>query len=109
MATNNYSEHYGTYETNDGITIEIVPNIIEDRYKKRKEPRNIYLRNGVYSIVKTINGNTVYFGKYGTLESAIRAKKYFETKGWKNCIHEKDKFSEITEENKPYFESRRLY
>lgn len=107
-----YSQHYGTYETSDGTIIEIVPSLEDDyhtRMKKRKEPKNIYLYNGVYKISKMIQGKRYTFGKYATLESAIRARKYFETKGWKNCIPEKDKFSDAPTEIKGYFESNILY
>lgn len=112
MITNEYNQHYGRYKTSDGTIIEIVPSIADDHIKKvtkKKEPKNIYLEKGVYKIFKSIQGKRYTFGKYTTLEKAIRARNYFETKGWKNCISEKDKFSDVPEETKSYFESSELY
>lgn len=112
MTENDYSQHYGTYKLKDGTRIEIMQSINEERYnksKKRKEPKNIYLKNGVYTIVKFINYKRYVFGKYLSEEAALKARLYFETKGWEKCIPEKDKFSDIPEEVKGYFESNVLY
>lgn len=106
MVGEDYSHHYGTYKNKDGTIIRICKSIMDGRVKKT-EPKNIYKRDdGYYEIRKTINYKNYGFGKYLTLESAMAARRYFNNKGWKNCLNERLKFDEKV---KPYFQSRELF
>ena len=42
-----------------------------------------------YRIDHDIGHKKVYFGRYNQLEDAIKARDYFEEKGWENCLDER--------------------
>lgn len=49
---------------------------------------------GNYRIAKKINGETVQFGVYQKLETAIHYRDYFQNKGWSNCLHERTRYTD---------------
>ena len=64
--------------------------------KEDKLPKNISkTASGKYTITKHINGEKFNFGSYNTLTEAKGMKQYFESKGWKNCIHERLQYSTV--------------
>lgn len=89
--------------------------------KKKFQRRNVSdnelifiqeLSNNTYGIRKNVNGRTLSFGTYSTLEEAKTARDYFNTHGWNvserfRFVKVKDKEEE--EANKSYFKSRRLF
>lgn len=71
-------------------------NSLDERleYSTSKHPnRYIRTRNGRYVIIKSINGNPIFFGTYFSLEKARKVRDYFENRGWN--INERFHFSDI--------------
>ena len=50
-------------------------------------------KEGYIRVRKSINGKNYNFGSYKSLEEAIGARDYFESKGWENCLDERLKYS----------------
>lgn len=49
--------------------------------------------SGTYIIRKRINGKSVYYGSYSTLEDAIKWRDYFQNRKWNECYDERLKHS----------------
>ena len=63
-------------------------------------------KNGVYRIGKKVNGKQYQFGSYDKLEDAIYYRNYFQSKGWVNCINERNNYTS-TKKTRKYTDNRR--
>ena len=74
-------------------------------------PKLIYFdkRYGVYVVAKRINGKNYNFGSYKSLEDAVKARDYFEAKGWNNCLDERLKFTSKKPKYIVWLKNREVY
>jgi len=85
--------YYGSYDTliealmvRDKVAFENYP---KPKYKY------IYYNGYSYTIQKWIDGTNISFGSYSTLSEAKKMIKYFESKGWENCLHERSCYTSV--------------
>lgn len=66
----------------------------------------ITITNDRYVVRKKINGKQYHFGSYDNLETAIYYRDYFQSKGWENCLNERNNYTD-TENSRNYDYSMR--
>ena len=86
------NRYYGQYDT----LIEALMVRDEMAFKNYPEPQYIQCTGNNYSIRKWLNGKNAYFGSYPTLSEAKRMVKYFEKKGWENCLNERLRYTNVS-------------
>ena len=65
--------------------------------------------NIINDLSKRIKSKVYNFGSYKSLEKAKRARKYFQTKGWDNCLNERLKFTCKKPKYIIYLKNKRVY
>lgn len=65
--------------------------------------------SGTYRIQKWINGKSVNYGSYSTLEDAIKWRDYFQNRKWDECYDERSKHSTACPKYISYIKKTNLY